>query len=124
MSGVGASASLLAARPRAFAADTLVAATFPGTWNDAHTKILVPWFKNATKADAALTVQLATDQVAKLQAAGGKPPFDVAIMDEGPLLDAIKADLLVKVPGRQVGQLEGPARRCSRTSGGRRSRCR
>jgi putative spermidine/putrescine transport system substrate-binding protein len=81
-----------------WAADTLVAATFPGTWNDAHSKVLGPWFKKTSKADLALTIQLATDQVAKLAAAGGKPPFDVAIMDEGPLLDALKQDLFVKYP--------------------------
>jgi len=83
---------------RAAAADTLVAATFPGTWNEAHTKILVPYFRKASKADATLTIQLATDQVAKLAASGGKPPFDVSIMDEGPLLDALKQDLFVKYP--------------------------
>ena len=93
--GLGAAGML----PRAaFAADTLVAATFPGTWNDAQSKILVPWFRNATKAEVTLTIQLATDQVAKLAASGGKPPFDVSIMDEGPLLDALKQDLLVKYP--------------------------
>ena len=93
--GLGAAAAM----PRmAWAADSLVAATFPGTWNDAQSKILAPWFKNATKADATLTIQLATDQVAKLAASGGKPPFDVAILDEGPLLDALKQDLLVKYP--------------------------
>jgi len=82
----------------ASAADMLVAATFPGTWNEAHTKVLVPYFRKATKADATLTIQLATDQVAKLAASGGKPPFDVSIMDEGPLLDALKQDLFVKYP--------------------------
>ena len=88
-----------AAWPRlASAADMLVAATFPGTWNEAHTKVLGPWFKKASKADLTLTIQLATDQVAKLAASGGKPPFDVSIMDEGPLLDALKQDLFVKYP--------------------------
>src|SRR4051812_13554895 len=59
-----------------WAAETLVAATFPGTWNEAHSKVLGPWFKKMSKADLTLTIQLATDQVAKLAAAGGKPPFD------------------------------------------------
>ncbi len=95
--GLGLGAGL-ALPQRAAAAETLVAATFPGTWNDAHSKILVPYFRNLSKADATLTIQLATDQVAKLAASGGKPPFDVAIMDEGPLLDALKQDLLVKYP--------------------------
>ncbi len=97
LAGLGCGA--LAALPRAaYAADPLVAATFPGTWNEAQSKILVPWFKNASKSDVTLTIQLATDQVAKLVASGGKPPFDVSIMDEGPLLDALKQDLLVKYP--------------------------
>ena len=95
--GLGLGATV--AWPRlAFAVDTLVAATFPGTWNDAHTKVLGPWFKKASKADLTLSIQLATDQVAKLAASGGKPPFDVAIMDEGPLLDGLKQDLFVKYP--------------------------
>lgn len=95
----GLGVSIGAVLPReASAADTLVAATFPGTWNEAHTKVLVPWFKKAAKADVTLTIQLATDQVAKLAASAGRPPFDVSIMDEGPLLDAVKQDLLVKYP--------------------------
>jgi putative spermidine/putrescine transport system substrate-binding protein len=97
LAGLGCGA--MAALPRAaHAADPLVAATFPGTWNEAQSKILVPWFKNASKSDVTLTIQLATDQVAKLAASAGKPPFDVSIMDEGPLLDALKQDLLVKYP--------------------------
>lgn len=98
---LAASAGLAAtmALPRAAsAADMLVAATFPGTWNEAHTRILVPWFRRMSKADATLTIQLATDQVAKLTASPGKPPFDVAIMDEGPLLDALKQDVFVRYP--------------------------
>jgi putative spermidine/putrescine transport system substrate-binding protein len=83
---------------RAWAADSLVAATFPGTWNDAHSKILVPWFKKTTSAEVTLTIQLATDQVAKLAASPAKPPFDVAIMDEGPLLDALQQGVLAKYP--------------------------
>jgi putative spermidine/putrescine transport system substrate-binding protein len=95
--GLGISAGALLPRA-AWAADNLVAATFPGTWNEAHSKVLVPWFRNASKADATLTIQLATDQVAKLAASAGKPPFDVSLMDEGPLLDALAQDLFVKYP--------------------------
>jgi len=41
---------------------------------------------------------LATDQVAKLAATRGQPPFDVAILDEGPTLDAVKQGVLEKYP--------------------------
>jgi putative spermidine/putrescine transport system substrate-binding protein len=95
----GAAAGALALLPRrAAAADALVVATFPGTWNEAHRDVLAPYFRKKTGADVTQTILLATDQVAKLEAARGKPPFDVAIMDEGPLLDAVKAGVLEKYP--------------------------
>jgi putative spermidine/putrescine transport system substrate-binding protein len=85
------------ARPAA-AKDALVVATFPGTWSEVHRDILGPYFRKKTGADLTQTVMLATDQVAKLEAAKGHPPFDVAIMDEGPLLDAVKLGLFDKYP--------------------------
>jgi putative spermidine/putrescine transport system substrate-binding protein len=95
----GAAAGALALLPRrAAAADPLVVATFPGTWNEAHRDVLAPYFRKKTGADVTQTILLATDEVAKLEAARGKPPFDVAIMDEGPLLDAVKAGVIEKYP--------------------------
>ncbi|HEX3952531.1 MAG TPA: extracellular solute-binding protein [Stellaceae bacterium] len=83
----------------ASAADMLVAATFPGTWNDAQKTILVPHFHAATGADVTLTIMLATDQIAKLSASkGAAPSIDVAIMDEGPLLDGLDQGLFEKYP--------------------------
>jgi putative spermidine/putrescine transport system substrate-binding protein len=85
---------------RAFAqGKTLVAATFPGTWNDAHRNILVPAFRKATGASATLSIILGTDQVARLQAAkGSRPPFDVAIFDSPQVLDAAREGLIVEYP--------------------------
>ena len=95
----GAAAGALALLPRrAGATDPLVVATFPGTWNEAHRDVLAPYFRKKTGADVTQTILLATDEVAKLEAARGKPPFDVAIMDEGPLLDAVKAGVVEKYP--------------------------
>ena len=95
----GIAGGALALLPRrARAADPLVVATFPGTWNEAHRDVLGPYFRKKTGADVTQTILLATDQVAKLEAARGKPPFDVAIMDEGPLLDAVKAGVIEKYP--------------------------
>ena len=94
-----ATVAALGVRPRvAHAKDTLVVATFPGTWNEVHREILGPYFRKKTNADVTQTVMLATDQVAKLQASKGQPPFDVSIMDEGPLLDAVKLGLFDKYP--------------------------
>src|ERR1700736_2095047 len=64
----GAAAGALALLPRsAVAADPLVVATFPGTWNEAHRDVLAPYFRKKTGADVTQTILLATDQVAKLR---------------------------------------------------------
>jgi putative spermidine/putrescine transport system substrate-binding protein len=85
---------------RAFAqGKTLVAATFPGTWNEAHRNILAPAFRRATGAAVTQSIILGTDQVARLQAAkGGRPPFDVAIFDSPQVLDAAREGLIVEYP--------------------------
>lgn len=80
---------------RALAADELVAATFGGTWAAVQKQILAPYFTKRTGATVVQSPMLATEQIAKLTAAkGGQPPFDVAMLDEGPALDAIDAGLI------------------------------
>jgi len=85
---------------RAFAqSKTLVAATFPGTWSEAHRNLLAPYFKKRTGASVTQSIQLATDQLAKLAAAkGGRPPFDVAILDEPQVFDGANQGLLEEYP--------------------------
>ncbi|OLE44597.1 MAG: hypothetical protein AUG14_04145, partial [Candidatus Rokubacteria bacterium 13_1_20CM_2_68_19] len=95
----GAALAIAALTPvPANAKDQLVVATFPGTWNEVHREILAPYFQKKTNADVTQTIMLATDQVAKLAATRGQPPFDVAILDEGPTLDAVKQGVLEKYP--------------------------
>jgi len=96
-----AGAGLAALLPmRAFAqSKTLVAATFPGTWSEAHRNLLAPYFKKRTGASVTQSIQLATDQLAKLAAAkGGRPPFDVAILDEPQVFDGANQGLLEEYP--------------------------
>jgi putative spermidine/putrescine transport system substrate-binding protein len=85
-----AAAGSAALLPRAFAqSKSLVVATFPGTWNEAHRNVLAPYFRKRTGASVTQSIQLATDQLAKLTAAkGGRAPFDVALLDEPQVLDA------------------------------------
>lgn len=78
---------------------TLVAHSFPASYQDATLKYLVPEFKKRTGADVTLAVALAVDAVTRLTATkSSTPPFDVALLDQGPLLDAIKAGLFVEYP--------------------------
>lgn len=81
------------------AGNELVAATFPGTWNEAHRKILMPAFQKASGASVVQSIILGTDQISRLQAAkGGTPPFDVAIFDSPQVLDAVKQGLIAEYP--------------------------
>jgi putative spermidine/putrescine transport system substrate-binding protein len=91
-----ASAAMAGLKPgQAFAADELVAATFGGTWANVHKQILAPYFTKISGATVVQSPMLATDQIAKLTASkGAKPPFDVAMLDEGPALEAIAAGLV------------------------------
>ena len=78
---------------------TLVAATFPGTWNEADRNIIAPAFKTATGASVTQSIVLGTDQVARLLASkGNRPPFDVAFFDTPQVLDAAKEGLIVEYP--------------------------
>ena len=91
-------AALLPARAGA-QGKILVAATFPGTWNEAHRQILAPAFTKRTGASVTQSIILGQDQVARLMAAkGGTPPFDVAIFDSPQVLDAAKQSLIVEYP--------------------------
>jgi putative spermidine/putrescine transport system substrate-binding protein len=93
----GGAAAMLPAS--AWAQKTLVAATFPGTWNEAHRKILAPAFHKATGASVTQSIILGTDQVSRLMAAKGRqPPFDVAIFDSPQVLDAAKEGLIAEYP--------------------------
>ena len=89
---------------------TLVAATFPGTWNEAHREFLAPAFTKRTGASVTQSILLGNDQLSRLMAAkGGKPPFDVALFDSPQVLDAAKQGLIVEYPARQVAELQGSA---------------
>ena len=78
---------------------TLVAATFPGTWNEAHREFLAPAFTKRTGASVTQSILLGNDQLSRLMAAkGGKPPFDVALFDSPQVLDAAKQGLIVEYP--------------------------
>lgn len=80
-------------------ANTLIAHTFPAGFHDLTRDVLVPYFKRKTGADVTLTTMLAVDATTRLIAAkGGRPPFDITVLDPGPMLDAIKAGVLAEYP--------------------------
>ncbi len=99
--GAGAALGAASLLPAASTAQSkqLVAATFPGTWNEAHREFLAPAFTKRTGATVTQSILLGNDQLQRLVAAkGGKPPFDVALFDRPQVLDAAKQGLIVEYP--------------------------
>ena len=92
-------AAILSPRMVLAQSKTLVAATFPGTWNEAHREFLLPAFAKRSGANATQSIILGADQVSRLAAAkGGRPPFDVALFDSPQVFDAAKQGLIVEYP--------------------------
>jgi len=52
-----------------FAADSVVATTYPGSFEEAYPAVLLPAFTKRTQASVTLTPLLAVNQVAKITAA-------------------------------------------------------
>ncbi|WP_406721105.1 extracellular solute-binding protein [Thioclava litoralis] len=82
---------------RASAATTkVVAATFPGSWEDAYRSTLTPMLKDAG-FDLTIAPSLAQDQIAKLMASPGNPPYDAILVSPGQTDTLIKAGLIEKI---------------------------
>ncbi len=87
---LGAAASLpLPAR----ASGSLNAAIYPGTWDEAYRAIVAPQLKAKHGVDVAFDTLWAVDQVTKVRAARGVPPFDCFVLDPGPAAAARQAGL-------------------------------
>ena len=82
-SGGAAATAALWGTP-AFAAGSVIAAVYPGTWEDAFREIVAPALKEASDVDVEFDASYAVDQIAKVRAARGLPPFDVFVLDPGP----------------------------------------
>lgn len=98
MQGAGAMAATLAMPRMGFAADEIVATSYPGSFEEAYRSILLPAFAEKSGAQAVLTPLLGVDQVAKIAASINNPPYDVVIFDEGPLLASLDKDILQPYP--------------------------
>ena len=96
-------ASLL---PRiAFAKGGLVATTYPGSWEDAYRAVVTPALKKKDDIDLELAPLFAMDQIGKVKASRGAPPFDVFVLDPGPRIVAIEGGLFDKFDGSKLSNL-------------------
>lgn len=76
----------------------LVANTYGGGWEQGHRQVIAEPLEKKTGAKVILISMLANELVARVKAAGGsKPPVDVALVDDGPFLTAIKEDVFLRL---------------------------
>jgi putative spermidine/putrescine transport system substrate-binding protein len=83
------------------AAGSIVATTYPGSFDEAFRAVVGPAFSKASGADVTFTPLLGVDQIGKIQASPNAPPFDVVLFDEGPLIPAINTGVLEKFPSEK-----------------------
>ncbi len=75
----------------------LVVTTFAGSWEQLYRDVIVPAYQASAGGSANLVTMVSLEQVAQLTASPQSPPFDVALIDEGPFNSASK-DLFVPLP--------------------------
>ena len=74
----------------------VIAATFPGNWEDGYRTVLTPLVKQAGY-DLTIAPALAQDQLAKVMASPANPPYDTLLMSPGQMALAIENDLIQKI---------------------------
>lgn len=103
---VGAAGAATAALlPRAGGAQQreLVANTYGGGWEAGHRLAIAQPLEKRLGIKVTLVSMLAAELVARTKAAaGGRPPVDVALVDDGPFLLAIKEGVFQPLPAEKV----------------------
>jgi len=86
-------ALLLSSSVTAYAADTLYIGGAGGTKEKAFREKIIPGFKAKTGVDVAYIAGNSTDLLAKLKAQKGRQEMSVAMIDDGPMYQAVEQGL-------------------------------
>lgn len=78
------------------AAGPMVAATFPGTWEDAYRSIVAP-IAAESGVNVTIAPALAQDQVGRMMASAGTPPYDALLVSPGQTATLIDAGLIEEI---------------------------
>lgn len=111
LAGAGSIAGSALVNAAVAAASEVVAAVFPGSWEDAFSKVVTPALLEAG-SDLILSPALASDQLGKMMASPGSPPYDALLMSPGQTAIAIENGLIEKVDPSQIsnwGELSDPS---------------
>ena len=86
----------------ALAKGSMSAAMYPGTWDEAYRAVVAPLLKSVHGVDIAYDPLFAVDQVTKVRAARGVPPFDCFVLDPGPAAAARQAGLFDPIDASKI----------------------
>ena len=100
-------AGIMGGGRRAHAAGSIVATTYPGSFDEAFKSVVGPAFAKNSGGSVTFSPLLNVDQIGKIQASRNAPPFDIVLFDEGPLIAAIEAGILEKFPAEKSKSIAG-----------------
>jgi putative spermidine/putrescine transport system substrate-binding protein len=89
----------------AAAQQKLTVAAYGGSYEDLMRKEIMPAFEKRSGAKLEYVAGNSTDNIARLQAQRGNQEIDVAILDDGPMYQAVALGLCVEVKGVNFGEL-------------------
>jgi putative spermidine/putrescine transport system substrate-binding protein len=102
---MAASLALSFAAPCAHAQQTLTVAGYGGSWEQTLRKSVFPAFEAKHGVKIEYTAGNSTDTIAKLQAQKANQVIDVAIVDDGPMYQAIALGFCTKINGLDKSDL-------------------
>ncbi len=89
----------------AHAKGSVTAATYPGSWEEAFRNIVAPALKKQYDVELEMQPLFAVDQIAKVKAARGAPPFDAFVLDPGPRITGIEGKLFESFDPKKIPNL-------------------
>lgn len=99
----GTATALALSVPAAAQQKELVANTYGGGWEAGHRLAIATPLEKRLGVKVTLISMLAAELVARTKAsAGGRPPVDVALVDDGPFLLAIKEGVCERLPMEKI----------------------
>ena len=99
----GAALGISSLLPRAaFAARSMTAAIYPGTWDEAFRSIVAPRLMAEHGIDVAFDPLFAVDQLAKARASRGFPAFDAFVLDPGPAAMGQSTDMFEPIDASRL----------------------
>src|SRR5258706_9758579 len=84
---------------------TLTVAAYGGSWEQQLRKDVIPAFEQKHGVKVEYVAGNSTDTLAKLQAQKGNQVIDVAIVDDGPMYQAIQLGFCSPIQGLDKGEL-------------------